>query len=189
MTLGECYLDHYEAFLGDFTGRSVFQLDGTSPSIQILEYENVFSECMVFCSLGFSHFSPRETKQYQEIVLVADNCFDEIPSLLVNTLFFLSDRRIPLVNGLSKGGLGDLNQNFVSLCGKDALYFTDPFPFPSEFEQVKCGKILGYMHLAVFISQQEHMLVKEEGAATFEKLMGDREIDPFHLERESVEQY
>lgn len=57
---GELYYDHYSNFLREPIGREVFKSTNEMPSIQILRYENVFEQCLVYNSLGLS--------KYEEIV-------------------------------------------------------------------------------------------------------------------------
>jgi len=45
---GELYYDHYSNFLREPIGREVFKSTNEMPSIQILRYENVFEQCLVY---------------------------------------------------------------------------------------------------------------------------------------------
>jgi hypothetical protein len=160
-------------------------------ALQILRYDRVFPGCQTYCTVGFSHFSAAACGKHQEAILAVDEGFERIPRLLANTLLHLAAHNVPLSAGLSKGGIHDLDQDFVDEFDKEALYFTDPFPLPTEFRHVirhlgADRHEVAEMYLAVFLSKAEHELVKREGVARLEDLLHSTQADPFDLRRASV---
>ena len=185
-TWGTCFLDHYERYLGKPSARDVFAMDTQEHSIQVLHFESVFPGCKVYSTMGFSHFAARIQGSHDEVITAVDAGFGSIPRLLALTLYFLAEYEIPLSAGLSKGGLSEIDSAFSQQYGKDAIYFTNPFPLPPAFRVVQCGSDTGLTHLAVFLSQQEHQYLRSHGADRFEQQMEDAGVDPFSLGRPSI---
>src|SRR5690606_4288415 len=99
------------------------------PSIQVLRYENVFPECMVFNTLGISHY--RHTLGHTlEVSLVTDGGFDRAANILASTLMFLILKNADLVPGVAVRGVAKIDESFATEFDKAGLYFTTPFNFP-----------------------------------------------------------
>lgn len=101
---GEIYYNHYSKFLRKPIDREVFKSTEEMPSIQILKYENVFEECLVFNSLGFS--------KYEEIVgvnaevsMVVDDAIKNTGYLLASSLFYCIGNRMQIGRGIATRGL------------------------------------------------------------------------------------
>ncbi|KPV55627.1 hypothetical protein QJ48_32175 [Paenibacillus sp. A3] len=184
---GELYYDHYSKFLREPIDREVFKSTKEMPSIQILKYENVFEECLVYNSLGFS--------KYEEIVganvevsMVVDGAFNSTGYLLASTLFYCIGNKMQIGRGISIRGLERLDKEFVQKYNKSAIYFTEPYAFPEEYSIVrtntkdKDGRIL----LAFYISQSECEYFVKYGAEKFEDLLEEKNVDPFNVSRESA---
>jgi antitoxin YqcF len=181
---GDCYYDHFERYFGKPTDRQVFERDKESPSIQILAYEGVFKSCVVFCSLGLSHYS-NEIGRISEVYLVVDDAFHVIPNLLANTLFYMVNEQKKIGWGLSIRGMENLQPEFSARYQKSALYFTNPFGLPAEFGQVQCSGNIGAVYTCFPISAEEHDLFLKVGAHGFEDILEQRSIDPFTIARPS----
>lgn len=181
---GACY-DHYERFLGKAANRESYRLDGTS--LQILRYDGVFDGCSVLCTVGFAHFSRRRDPTIHEEVVMAVDCESETAGrLLAMTLFYIGNciNAVPVLG--SKGGIHELDGEFVKKYHKDAIYFTEPFPFPKEFADCRCTNLIGKIYLAVFIDAKEHEFLKTNGAGALEEMLEKGNADPFCLGRPSV---
>lgn len=177
--------EHYERFLRKASAREIYSLDNTS--LQIWRYEDVFEGCSVLCSVGFAQFSSRlNPDRHEEIVVAVDSDTDAAMKILATTLFYLGESvsAIPVLG--SKGGVVELDSDFVERHHKDAFYFTEPFPFPDEFQNVSGSGASGSIFMGVFIDAREHEFLKQNGAGAFEDKLEAGNVDPFCLDRPSV---
>lgn len=183
---GELYYDHYNKFLGEPIDREVFKNNEEMPSIQVLKYENVFEECLVYNTLGFS--------KYEEIVggnveisMVVDRAFNSTGYILANALFYCIGNQIEIGRGIAISGIESIDKAFVQKYDKSAVYFTEPFAFPDEYSNVrtKTKDKDGRMLLAFFISQYEYEYFVKHGTEKFEELLEERDVDPFNVRRAS----
>jgi hypothetical protein len=180
--MGECYLDHYERFFKSPTTRNVFEQDNNSPSIQVLAYDNVFSGCRVFASLGLSHYS-EELGQVGEVIVPVDEGWDDVPFLLANSLFYMIQQRMALGWGITINCIENICPEFVNAFQKPALYFTHPFGLPTEFSEVEYDGVFGHLYLGLFISNRELDYFLKHGAGQFEDVLQSSDIDPYNLRR------
>lgn len=187
ISCGELYYDHFSKFLREPISREVFENSEKRPDIQILKYENVFEDCIVYNSLGLS--------KYEEIVgintevsLVVDGEFDLIRYLFAKILFSCIGIRMQMGAGMAMRGLERLDQEFVQKYSKGAIYFTEPYAFPEEYRVVhtEAGKKAGQILLAFFITEAEYEYLITYGAEKFEELLEEKNVDPFNISRESV---
>lgn len=157
------------------------------PSIQILKYEHVFEECLVYNSLGFCKYEDIVGANV-EVSMVVDGAFRSTGYLLASTLFYCIDNKMPIGRGIAVSGIEGLDKAFVQKYNKSAIYFTEPYAFPEEYSMVrtntedKDGTIL----LAFYISQSECEYFVQYGAEKFEDLLEEKNVDPFNVSRESV---
>ncbi len=185
---GECYFDHFKKWLGtEKSSVNIFRYDALSWSIQIFSYDGIFEKCRTFCSFGLSHYT-RELGTIGEVVLVANKGWNDIPEILSSMLFSMVTNHIPLDYGIAVAGIKKFNLTFHKKFSKVALYFTQPYAFPVEFETVDCAKTksLGKMYLAFLISQEEYELFCQYGIEYFEHLFECHKIDPFEIQRPSL---
>ncbi|RJG14921.1 suppressor of fused domain protein [Paenibacillus thiaminolyticus] len=184
---GELYYDHYSKFLGEPIDREVFKNNEEMPSIQILKYENIFEECLVYSTLGFSKYE-EVVGDNVEVTLVVDGGFSSAGYILANALFYCIGNQMQIGRGIAIRGIESLDKSFVQKYNKNAVYFTEPFAFPEEYYHIptksedKDGKIL----LAFFISQSEYEYFVKYGTEKFEDLLEEKNVDPFHVSRESI---
>lgn len=184
---GELYYDHYSKFLGEPIDREVFRSTEEMPSIQILKYEHVFEECLVYNSLGFCKYEDIVGANV-EVSMVVDGAFRSTGFLLASTLFYCIDNKMPIGRGIAVRGIERLDKAFVQKYNKSAINFTEPYAFPEEYSIVrtntedKDGTIL----LAFYISQSECEYFVQYGAEKFEDLLEEKNVDPFNVSRESA---
>lgn len=186
---GELFYDHYNLFLGNPVDREVYRNNNDMPSIQIIKYENVFEECLVYNTLGLSKYEEVIGAKI-EISMVVDGAFNSAGYILVNSIFYCLGNQIEIGRGVAIGGIQSIDQSFVEKYNKNAIYFTVPFAFPEEYSYVqtedkdkdKSGEIL----LAFFISQSEYDYFKLYGTEKFEDLLEEKGIDPFQVSRKSI---
>ncbi|MGZ7441224.1 suppressor of fused domain protein [Paenibacillus sp. TH7-28] len=187
INFGELYYDHYSKFLGNPIDREVFKNNEEMPKIQILKYENVFEECLVYNTLGFSKYEDVVGDNI-EVSMVVDGASSSAGYILASTLFYCIANQMQMGRGIAISGIENIDKSFVQKYNKGAVYFTEPFAFPEEYSHVttkseeKGGRIL----LAFFISQSEYEYFIENGADKFEDLLEEKNVDPFHVSRESV---
>ena len=182
MNWGTCYYDHFVNYLGSPIARHIFEQNKNDPTIQILAFDGVFESCRVFCSLGLTHYIP-EMNLAAEVYVAVDDAWQEVPYVLANTLFFMIQRRMQLGWGISISGIRNILPSFVEKFDKSALYLTTPFNLPDAFNHVSCDQEEGFIYLGVFISREEEVFFRNQGAKALEQIFAEKEIDPFHLRR------
>ncbi|PEZ09142.1 hypothetical protein CN326_03685 [Bacillus sp. AFS018417] len=184
---GELYYDHYSKYLGDPIDREVFKNNEELPSIQILKYENVFEECLVFNTLGFSKYE-EIVGDNVEISMVVDGAFNSTGYILANALFYCIGNGIEIGRGTAISGIESIDKSFVQKYNKSAVYFTEPFAFPEEYSDVRTGSEDqdGKILLAFFISRSEYECFVKYGTEKFEELLEENDVDPFNVSRKSI---
>ena len=160
-------------------------MDQTSPSIQLLAYDGVFTGCRVYTSLGLSHYSS-ELGGVNEIVVAVDDLVQDVPHVVANALFYLVKNRLKLGWGVAVDGIEYIRPSFARKYQKNALYFTRLFDLPSECASVKSENGCGALLSAFFISKPEFDFFAKHGAERFESLLENQSLDPYHLARMSI---
>lgn len=181
---GELYYDHYSKHLGETIAREVYKNSEDNPNLQILKYENVFEDCLVFNTLGLSHY-PDILKDLVEVSMVVDAAFSSTGAILAHTLFFCIEHAVEIRRGIAIRGIERIDKGFTEKYHKHAIYFTEPFAFPVEYSHVCTGseKGGGKILLAIFISQAEYDYLIQHGTEKFEDLLEKNEVDPFCVGR------
>jgi hypothetical protein len=187
--MGAKALDQLTRYLGGSPSRAeAFEAPGVASSIQILTFRNVFAGCTTLASLGYGRLSLAPTGRFTEVVLCSTVATDDIAMLLARSLFAAATSDIVVEPGVSLGGLELMAPQFASSTQKSALYFTDPFPFPSEFASFRGdnGNMHGRILLAIPIARAEHEFLKSDGPEALEDLFDRLNIDPFDASRAPV---
>ncbi|MEG0449143.1 MAG: suppressor of fused domain protein [Lysinibacillus sp.] len=184
---GELYYDHYNKFLGEPVDQEVFKNNEEMPSIQILKYENVFEECLVYNTLGFSNYE-EIVGDNVEVSMVVDATFNSMGKILANALFYCIGNQMEIGRGIAICGIESIDKTFVQNYDKSAIYFTEPFAFPKKYSEVRTEtkEKDGRMLLAFFISQSEYEYFVENGTEKFEDLLEEKNVDPFMVSRISA---
>lgn len=182
---GELVYDHYSLHLGIPIARAVFQPHLPGPTIQVLAFDKVFPRCMVYGTLGLTHYLP-EIGTTAEVLLCSDPPDDRLPYILTSVLFDIIQHQRAFGWGMVIGGIDVVAPSFVSGTGKSAIYFGRAMIFPAEVRQVLGRQGVADIYLATPISAAEHRLFRAEGARALEKTLEDSGIDPFVLRRPSV---
>ena len=176
-------LDHYISYLRE--PAEAVSWESEKGTLQILNFKNVFKDCMVFCSLGFAKFSKDTSNIYQECVFVVDNSFEEARNLFAGVLLYLGEERGGLDPGISQAGNKQLDPDFVSKYDKNGFYFTKMHALPQEFSKVDFAgnnEIL----MAFLISEKEHEFIQLKGPIAFEEELSKFDMDPFDISRNSI---
>lgn len=184
---GELYYDHYSNFLREPIGREVFKSTNEMPSIQILRYENVFEQCLVYNSLGLSNYEEIVGANV-EVSMVVDGAFRSTGYLLASTLFYCIGNKMQIGTGIAIQGIENLDPTFVQKYNKSAIYFTEPYAFSEEYSVVRThtNDEVGSILSAFYISQSEFDYFAKYGAEKFEDLLEEKNVDPFNVNRQSV---
>ncbi|MDD5935159.1 MAG: suppressor of fused domain protein [Clostridiales bacterium] len=177
--LGEIILQHYEKYLGTFENREIYENNETMPSIQMIQYRNIFEGCKTYASLGLSKFS-EEINNTCEIVMSIDNDYEKASYVLANVLFYIVLNKLDFGRGTYIGGIENIDSIFVDQHKKSAIYFTETYAFPDEFSHIRGN---AKMYMAFFISQEEYDFIKKNGCEKFEEYLEEKEIDIMHLDR------
>jgi len=180
----DCYNRHLKGYLSSSIARATFQQDSETRALEILMYDRVFSDCRVFCSIGLTHYV-QEVQNIAEVILVADDGWEDIPYILANALFYTVQSRMKIGWGMVVGGVEVIAPLFASEFGKTALYFTNPNSFPEEFRHISCQSKIGNLFQSFFISPEERKFFEQHGAYKFEEILEEKSIDPFDLKRPS----
>jgi hypothetical protein len=182
---GDCYYDHYARFLGAPAHRSIYRRDPSKPTVQLLEYEKVFSGCRVLCSLGLSHYVD-ELGTVAEVCAAVNGEFELIPRLLANALFYMIDAKMQIGWGLAIGGIDRIAPQFYLQYRKVAWYLTRPVNLPGDFYKVTCQRDEGRVYMAFLLTDGEFEYFKTNGAEPLEDRLTLANIDPFELDRKSA---
>lgn len=185
MKWGECYLDHYARFLGEIQKRRVYEPFSANRSIQHLEFGDVFEGCLVFASLGLSHFR-RELGGTLEVMMPIDDGWEEASPILANALSLAIRDELPLRRGVAISGVANLAPQFKLRFDKEAIYLTDPYELPEEAHAVQCEGKEGALLLAIFISDAELGLLRSGGPDALESLLEEQGVDPYQISRPSA---
>ena len=183
--VGEIYLTHFEAALGQVIDRSVFRMREDLPSIQVLEFSPGVPGCRTFVTLGLSNYSGSVGGRIEVIMPVEGRC-DNVPRILAESCFAIVQDGIQLRKGVRLGGLRQIAPEFAAVHGKDGVYFTQPFGCPADFERVTCDGGDGRVLLALLITESELEFLEAKGAREFESAMEDAHIDPLVADRVSM---
>ncbi len=178
---GECYLDHFEKYLGQPVGRAVFEQNSTTPRIQIFSFDGILGGCRAFCSFGLSRYASL-VGEIAEVFMPVDDGWDQTPILLADTLFYIVQHNMRMGWGISIG-FGSTNPEFSSRFNKTAIYITTPFGVPESFSGVRCGPEIGLVYLAFYVTAAEHRCFEDHGAVEFERILHERNPDVFHIAR------
>lgn len=133
--MGEEILNHYEKFLGIFGEYRVFKNSEDMPSIQLLQYDNVFNGCKTYVSFGMSKFSTI-IKNTCESILIVDNDFQKASYIFANVLFYIIENNMSFGRGTYVTGIENIDKEFVLKHNKAAIYITETYMFPEAFSWI-----------------------------------------------------
>jgi hypothetical protein len=183
-----CYYEHFTSYLGKPFDRETYRQDADNPPLHIVTYDQRYApRYRVYASIGLTAYE-NEVKDLAEVIVLADAGRKEVPYLLVNALFFITQQRITLASKFAVGGIDRLAPPFAQQFDKTALYFTLVTPadeFGEGFERVVCGEDMGLIYQGTFISEAEHEFLRRHGGDTFEEKFRAQDADLCSLLRPS----
>lgn len=174
-SIGEKWLNHFEQFFGAYD--QVKRYRYLNANLQILAFPKVVSECVVFASLGFSHFQ-KDT----EIYAITDTAFETISDLMGDLLnHWMFEMRHQLVAGFCLDVSEILPTGFIETTGKDSVYFTQSSIFPPQFltENFQPLQML-------LVSKGERGFIRQFGSDAFEEALEANQVDVFNIRRNSL---
>lgn len=177
--MGELIMDHYEKYLGVFEERYIFKSEERMPSIQLLQYGNVFEGCKTYVTIGLSNFAYIISGVY-EVVMVVDDDFEDSSTILANALFYVINNTVKLDRGTYIEGIKNINEEFSIKHNKNAVYFTEPYAFPDGFSEI--NKEIK-MYLAFFVSEEECNYIRKNGWEKFEDYLEENNVDIMNINR------
>src|SRR5262249_21385075 len=164
----ECYLRHFAHYFGKPSDAETYRPSEASPPLQLAIYDRGYKNHRVFASVGLTHYAA-DLKTLGEVIVLSDTAWKEVPFLMVNSLFFLIQKRIPLEPGVTVGGVANLNPDLAEYFDKSALFYMDATGFPPGFDTVACGEEEGRVFQGVFVSESEERFIRNKGASAFEE--------------------
>src|SRR6516225_8421298 len=106
-----------------------FEQDQFSTPLRLVTYDRAYREYRVFATIGLTEYAD-ELQVRGEVIVLADDAQKDIPFLLVNAVFYMIGKHIPLTSKHCIGGVDVLLPSFAEQFGKSALYFTVATGFP-----------------------------------------------------------
>ncbi len=184
---GEIYLNHYEKYFGQYANANIYK-NHNAESLQLLEYDKVFSRCKVYCSLGLSKY-PQENN-FAEVFIPIDDAIGKnielVPDVIAAALFGIICSKTPLQRGTVVDQIKLRNKGFFEQWNKDAIYFTFAFDLPASFEEIKINGKSGFVYTGFFISQKEYECLCKYKPDAFEQLFQKAQVDVYDLSRPSI---
>lgn len=116
----KCYQQHLERYLESAIRSQTFQQEAGTSTIEILMYDQLFTGCRTFCSLGLTHYR-QEVENIAEVILATDDGWDDIPYIFANALFYIVQAKMKIGWGMVIGGIDTIAPHFARKFGKMAL--------------------------------------------------------------------
>ncbi|WP_333597404.1 suppressor of fused domain protein [Chryseobacterium flavum] len=164
-------VEHLETYISKIS-RGISIVD-RKYKISISVYDNCpYDSHRTFTTLGLSHYF---IDYYYEFILVCKSRFNEneIASFLTSFSEFLLDNK----KGIKRGDVMTFDFNITSETKMNSLYFTLPFYFDDELQQLELEDRKVIFPIIIPIYDEEAELIKEKGWETFEAYLEENEID------------
>jgi hypothetical protein len=179
-----CYLAHFARYLGKPFDVETYRQSEEGPPLRIATYDRRYRQHRGFASIGLAEYA-EDLKTVGEVIVLTDTAWKEIPFFLVNSLFFMIQKRIPLTPGVAIGGIANLNPEFAEYFDKSALFFMKATGFDKGFDTVPCGEEVGQVFQGIFVSEAEETFIRKQGGPAFEERLQAQDSDPCSLRRPS----
>jgi hypothetical protein len=178
------FWQHFQRHFGKPYDWQDYEQDQFSSPLRLVTYDRAYREYRVFASIGLTEYD-EELQQRGEVILLADAGQKDVPFLLVNALYFMIGKRIPLDSKCCIGGVDVLLPRFAEHFGKSALYIQPATGFREGFQRVEADGESAQVFQAIFVSPQEYSFIQRNGGAEFEQRMEESDADPCSLSRPS----
>lgn len=163
--------EHLEKNIGEIT--NAVKMNDSKYHISISLYDDIpFEKIRTFSTLGMSQYF---IDYYFELIMVCDNKFNknEIASFLTSFAEYLLDNK----KGVRRGNVETLDFSITSETKMNSLYFTLPFYFDDELQQLKLEDKTIIFPLIIPVYNEEATLINKKGWESFETFLEENEID------------
>ena len=162
---------HLERFIGKIS--EVIEIVDRKHKISISLFENVpFEGVRTYCTLGLNKFF---LDYYYEFVFVCGSNFNqnEIASFLTSFSEFLIEEKTSVL----QGDILSFDFTLTSETKMNSLYFTLPFYFDHDFQDLHLEDRAVIFPLIVPVYHQEALLIREKGWNSFEDFLEENDVD------------
>jgi hypothetical protein len=181
-TWTDLYRHHLVQYFGKPFDVQRFQKDADHPPLHLAIFDRPYRNYRIFASLGLSDYRDA-VQDLGEVILLADDAWREVPTLFINSLYYMIERRIPLGSRFAIGGVDNLAPEFAEHFDKVALFYTIADGFPEGFERLAWDHEVGLVYQAIFISGSELDFLRRQGAVAFEERFRAQDADLCSLQR------
>ncbi|KPH14073.1 suppressor of fused domain protein [Chryseobacterium sp. ERMR1:04] len=164
-------VEHLEKYIGTIS-RATDIVD-KKYNLTISVYDNIpFEEIRTYSTLGMNRYF---IDYYYEFIFVCMAKYNEneIASFLTSFAEYLIDAG----NGVRRGDVLSFDFTMTSQTQMNSLYFTLPFYFDDNLQQLKLENKNVIFPLIIPIYNEEAQLIKEKGWNSFEEFLEENEVD------------
>lgn len=164
-------VEHLEKHIGKIS--NAVNITDKKYNITISLYENIpFEKVRTYSTLGMSKYF---IDYYFELIMVCDDKFNknEIASFLTS----LSEYFIDNNKGIRRGDVMTFGFSITSDTKMNSLYFTLPFYFDDDLQQLRLEDKTIIFPLIIPIYAEEALIINQKGWNSFETFLEDNEID------------
>lgn len=162
---------HLESYIGKIS-RGIDITDKKN-DLTISIYDNIpFDGVKTYTTLGLNRYL---IDYYFEFIFVCgqNNNENEIASFLTSLSEYLIDNK----KGVRQGDVLSFDFALISETKMNSLYFTLPFYFDDELQELQLENRTVIFPLIIPIYNKEAELIKEKGWNNFEKFLEEKEVD------------
>lgn len=162
---------HLEKYIGEIS--NAINITDKRYEVTISLYENIpFEEIRTYSTLGLNRYF---VGYYFEFILVCESKFskDEIASFLTSFSEYVIEQNI----NVQRGDVISFDFMMTSETKMDSLYFTLPFYFDENLQQLDLEERSVIFPLIIPVYNEEAQLIREKGWNVFEEFLEENEID------------
>jgi len=163
--------EHLEKYIGEIS--SAINITDKKYNVTISLHEQIpFDEVRTYSTLGLNRYF---VGYYFEFIFVCGNNFsrNEIASFLTSLSEYLIDNK----KGVRRGDILSFDFTMTSETKMNSLYFTLPFYFDDDLQELELENKEVVFPLIILIYQEEAELIKEKGWNSFEEFLEENEVD------------
>ncbi|ASK30158.1 hypothetical protein CEY12_08540 [Chryseobacterium sp. T16E-39] len=164
-------VEHLEKYIGEIS--RVKDVLDKKYNLTISLYDNIpFEDIRTYSTLGMNHYF---IDYYYEFTFVCMSKYNEneIASFLTSFVEYLIDNK----KGVLHGDVISFNFTMTSETKMNSLYFTLPFYFDNDFQELILENKGVVFPLIIPIYQEEAQLIREKGWNAFEEFLEKNEIN------------
>lgn len=163
--------EHLEQYIGKIA--KGVEIENRRYNLTISLYNNIpFEGIRTYTTLGLNRYL---IDYYFEFIFVCMSKFDEneIASFLNSFAEYLIDCK----KGIKQGDIETFNFTMTSETEMNSLYFTLPFYFDDDLQELKLEDRYIIFPLIIPIYDEEAHLIRDKGWNSFEEFLEENEID------------